>query len=261
MAGFCSKGAPDTPDEYSDESDPEPTPPPKPVDPNPVPENLATVPWAKLKTLGFAHPEILNRADLPSKTKVWLAAELGLTKTVEGAIDSGKVSLDELNDEQNRIVHVSADRGHVQLFKYVIEKDLAQATAVNGHGELPIHLACQHGHSPVVQQLVNLRADLNVCNHYGETPLYIASYNGRVEVVKLLCKCVKVRLTTANVDGISAIDIARSSGHMDLATLITRQLRYRRVRTMWIGQMKNSPNECPLARLTADVLRNVLKNM
>lgn len=260
MAGLCSKGIPAS--EYSDDpSDQEPAPPPKPVDPNPVPDNLATVPWAKLKTLGFAHPEILNRADLPSKTKVWLAAELGLTKTVEAAIDSGKVSLDELNDEQNRIVHVSADRGHVQLFKYVIEKDISQATAVNGHGELPIHLACQHGHSPVVQQLINLKVDLNICNHYGETPLYIASYNGRVEVVKLLCKCVKVRLTTANVDGISAIDIARSSGHHDLAALITRQLRYRRIRTVWIGQMKNSPNECPLARLKPDVVRNIVKYM
>jgi len=266
MAGLCSKGIPQEPYEPEDHRNNVDRASPtaalaKPVDPNPVPENLATVPWGKLKTLGFAHPEILNRDDLPSKTKIWLAAELGLTKTVESAINSGKISLDELNDEQNRIVHVSADRGHVQLFRFVIEKDISQATAVNGHGELPIHLACQHGHTPVVQLLINLKVDLNICNHYGETPLYIASYNGRVEVVKLLCRCVKVRLTTANVDGISAIDIARSSGHMDLAQLLLRQLKFRRIRVLWIGNLKNQPNECALARLKPDVIRNVAKYM
>ena len=48
---------------------------------------------------------------------------------------------------------------------------------------------------------------------YGSTALHLASYNGRLEIAQLLL-CQRADMSIRNVNGITAIGIASSRGHL-----------------------------------------------
>ncbi|XP_077357037.1 myotrophin [Festucalex cinctus] len=54
-------------------------------------------------------------------------------------------------------------------------------------GRNPLHIACDFGHTPVVEYLISKGADVNASDKHGLTPLLIACFEGH-------CACVKVLL-------------------------------------------------------------------
>jgi len=50
----------------------------------------------------------------------------------------------------------------------------------------PLHYASEHGHTDVIQLLIDHGADIDAKNKWGTTPLHLASSHGHTEIVKLL---------------------------------------------------------------------------
>jgi ankyrin repeat protein len=48
-----------------------------------------------------------------------------------------------------------------------------------------LYIASCHGHVEIIKQLLNNKADPNIC-FAGESPLYIAYFHGHAEIVELL---------------------------------------------------------------------------
>jgi len=71
--------------------------------------------------------------------------------------------LDQLSDHAKDAINQRDDNGCTSLF-----------------------WACQAGHSPVVQLLLERGADPNISNRRGETPLHAACTNGTTAIIKAL---------------------------------------------------------------------------
>jgi serine/threonine-protein phosphatase 6 regulatory ankyrin repeat subunit B len=52
-------------------------------------------------------------------------------------------------------------------------------------GVSPLYTASRHGHTEIVELLLNNNADPNIC-YEGVSPLYTASLHGHTEIVKLM---------------------------------------------------------------------------
>ena len=83
--------------------------------------------------------------------------------------------------DSSTLLHVAASFGHDQIVEAILSKQQRQELlmAKNSCGDLPLHVAVNAGHLPVVQQLVNFNVDL-ACkllkekNKEGITPLHLA---------------------------------------------------------------------------------------
>ena len=83
--------------------------------------------------------------------------------------------------DSNTLLHVAASLGHDQIVKAILSKQQCQEllTAKNSSGDLPLHVAVNAGHLPIVQQMVNSNVDaacklLKEKNKEGITPLHLA---------------------------------------------------------------------------------------
>ncbi|KAH9638989.1 hypothetical protein HF086_000915 [Spodoptera exigua] len=106
-------------------------------------------------------------------------------------------NLENSEDEQSSAgggdedIHIGDDIS-ISGNKLLVERLIAQGHPVNirdNAGWLPLHEACIHGHTEVVNILINNGANVNDrggSNCDGITPLYDAASNGHLEVVQLL---------------------------------------------------------------------------
>ena len=83
--------------------------------------------------------------------------------------------------DSSTLLHVAASFGHDQIVEAILSKQQCQELlmAKNSSGDLPLHVAVNAGHLPVVQQLVNFNVDvacqlLKEKNKEGITPLHLA---------------------------------------------------------------------------------------
>ena len=54
------------------------------------------------------------------------------------------------------------------------------------NGNTPLIVASEYGHTPIVEYLIQNKADINARNNDGKTPLILAKENGHEEIVKHL---------------------------------------------------------------------------
>jgi len=87
----------------------------------------------------------------------------------------------------------------------------------NDFAVMPLHSAVAGGHRDVVAALLDAGADPNVHQRHGWTPLQGAAEHGDTESVDRLLAAGADPAAT-NDDGVSAAALARSAGHVDLAS-------------------------------------------
>ena len=88
-------------------------------------------------------------------------------------------------------------------------------------GETPLHVACESGHTGVVNILLKANADPNLQNLNGASPLFIASHNGYSGIVALLLKAnADPNLHLGN--GITPLYMASQNGHTDVVELLLK---------------------------------------
>ena len=105
-------------------------------------------------------------------------------------------------------IHVAASLGHDQIVKVILSKQQCQEllTAKNSSGDLPLHVAANAGHLPIVQQLVN--SNVNVAckllkekNKEGITPLHLALIKNDTSGEDKYTDVAKFLIDTGSKDG------------------------------------------------------------
>ena len=139
-------------------------------------------------------------------------------------------------------LHMVAESGHLELFKYVVEKtgdqnpigSFTHYDSILGgqicrmenhlvivHELTPFHLAASHGHFEICQYIINNIEDKNPGN--GWTPLHEAAKKGHFAIVKLIID----NLTEKNPrdrNGHTPLHMSAMNGHLDICQLIPREI-------------------------------------
>ena len=70
--------------------------------------------------------------------------------------------------------------------KVLLGKDTCNVASEDNSGMTPLHIACQNGHTKVVEMLLAKGTDVEHKNAHGYTPLNLATRGGHRETAKLL---------------------------------------------------------------------------
>ena len=142
---------------------------------------------------------------------------------LEAALDEGN----EAVIQELMLVSLREDRfalvDHGELIFTCCEKGFAQAVTillaagVSGHMCLPtsettpLHVACTHGHTKIVHNLLAGRAQVDAQSRDGASPLSCATEHGQFTIVRLLLAC-HATVNHAEQDGTTALHKAASKG-------------------------------------------------
>ena len=91
------------------------------------------------------------------------------------------------------VAHKAAENGSLKLLQVFLDEGLVDFNArqhSDANRETPLHIACEHGRTEVVKQLILASnehgIDLNAKDElFGQTPFLVACYHGNTEIMKL----------------------------------------------------------------------------
>ena len=90
------------------------------------------------------------------------------------------------NPEADRALIDASKSGNMDMLNLAIS-DWGDVDAKGGKlMATPLHYSTVHGHTPIVERLLDKGADVKVTDANGETPLHDAATFGRIEIVKML---------------------------------------------------------------------------
>ncbi|GBN43708.1 Putative ankyrin repeat protein RF_0381, partial [Araneus ventricosus] len=99
-------------------------------------------------------------------------------------------SVNALNDEGYSALHLAVLKNNLLMVKKLLsclENIDVNARSETGTSEnTALHLAAKLGHIPIIQELLNKGADLDIKNEYDETALCLAATSGNLKMMKLL---------------------------------------------------------------------------
>ncbi|KAK7049631.1 hypothetical protein VNI00_005662 [Paramarasmius palmivorus] len=218
---FVYPGAPNDDKVAQEEEAPLPAPPPQ-LHPSP----------AQLESLYAA----ASSGDLPL-----------LKKLFRNALDAGDVEPFSLaNDASTRTgytaLHAAANKGHLDIIKWLVEDCGAMPDLEDKEGETALHKAALNGYLHIIKYLLPDRADVHARDADGWTALHNACSKGYLDIVRWLCE---VGGAVKEKDGVRGVDMrskggwtplmnAASKGHLPVVLyLLTKQGADPLVRNNW----------------------------
>ncbi|BGO93036.1 hypothetical protein NBRC10512v2_005322 [Rhodotorula toruloides] len=119
-------------------------------------------------------------------------------------------------------LHYAAQRGHVDVVKWLIEECGAMPELEDGDGETPLYKAAHSGHLDVCRFLISREVDVDATDSDGWTALHNASSRGWLDIARLLLEA------GADVDhpsrhGYTPLMNAASKGQLPLVQYLLKQ--------------------------------------
>ncbi|XP_063685855.1 poly [ADP-ribose] polymerase tankyrase-2-like isoform X3 [Bolinopsis microptera] len=111
------------------------------------------------------------------------AVDQGDTDAVKNLLSSD-AGLKRLSGERNAL-HRAAGYGHLGIVCELTKAGFNPLTASHT-GRIPLHEACQGGHTSVVEELLKY-GGVEIADCRGQSPLHVAAYHGESQCVQLLC--------------------------------------------------------------------------
>ena len=97
--------------------------------------------------------------------------------------------LDDKNPEDNNGItplHIAAAKGHVDVYKQIIQCIDVINPRDSNNGWTPLHFASYHGHLELCEFIIEKVDDLNPYDNEGKTPIYFANERNHRAIVSLL---------------------------------------------------------------------------
>lgn len=119
------------------------------------------------------------------------------------------------------IMHMAAERGYIELIKYLLKTNQNNLNLVNIRSNdcsTPLHVAAQHSKQLVVEYLLNNGADVNAIRRGDWTPLALACTKPGMEANDTIETLLKygASMTFANKDGWTPFMVACRTGDYDI---------------------------------------------
>ena len=125
-------------------------------------------------------------------------------------------------EEQWSPLHITAEQGHLELSKYIIEKT-GDKNPKNGKGDTALQMAAGRGQLEVSKLIIENLEDKNPVGYNGWTALHFAAVNGHLEVCKLINESIEDGATVGNSMA-TPVDFAAIEGHLEVFKLLTETL-------------------------------------
>lgn len=107
----------------------------------------------------------------------------------------------------------AAGAGNVEDARFFLQRDPKAVNQPGDQGMFPIHAAANHGHSKVIQVLLQAGADVNTPHEkVRATPLQYAAASGHLEAVRTLL-AAKANVNAEDTQGRTPLMWAASKGH------------------------------------------------
>ncbi|XP_045463564.1 transient receptor potential cation channel subfamily A member 1 isoform X3 [Harmonia axyridis] len=164
--------------------------------------------------------QLLNEKDVSGCAPLHYASREGHIRSLENLIRLGAV-INLKNNNNESPLHFAARFGRFHTVKQLLdsEKGTFIINECDGEGLTPLHIASQHGHTRIVQLLLNRGALLHR-DHNGRNPLHLAAMNGFTQTMELLLSVHSHLLDQTDKDGNTALHLATMENKPNAISLL-----------------------------------------
>ncbi|CAF1429668.1 unnamed protein product [Adineta ricciae] len=204
-------------------------------------------------TVLIKHGAEINKKTNQRQSSLHLAAQYGRYNTCRQLLDTSgfKRILNEPDQHGQTPLHLCCQNGHTRVVQLLLHKG-AQFTK-SFDGDTPLHEAASHGHVSTMHIILQAHTHLiNSVNRLGMTPLHCAAAAGHVECVDLLLS--KAAEFVTNADGETFFDLAIMKRQKDVCLAIIDHKRWNealdltsvKYRTPLLGLIEHLPECVPV---------------
>ncbi|XP_031624593.1 ankyrin repeat domain-containing protein 29 [Contarinia nasturtii] len=159
------------------------------------------------------------KKETPSDIQLHLAAIRGDDVTLRKLLDSGRVHVDCIDEDQTTPLILAAAGGHATCVTELLDQG-ANPNARRITGTTALFFAAQAGHIDVAKILIRYGAYIDAASLDGGTPLFVACQGGHINMVKELI-ALGANVHVNMKDRATPIFIASQNGHRSvLLTLL-----------------------------------------
>jgi hypothetical protein len=155
--------------------------------------------------LGVALEAALEDGDEPAMKQLMLSA-----------MRDDKASLLAICSE---LIFACCEKGFAQVVSLMLANGVDTMLSLPSSQQTPLHVACEHGRTRIVQVLLTGRARVDARDRHGFSPLGIAAAHGELEIARLLL-AMGAAVDGASNDGTTPLLASCASGHLPLVRLL-----------------------------------------
>lgn len=159
----------------------------------------------------------IGAAQKDGTTAVMLAAA-NRRSTMVSFLIRNKFDVNRANEVGWTALRVASGKGYEDIATKLLDSGAA-IDARDRNGVTALMAAVQNNQQGIVDLLIKRGAGLNVTDEWENTGLMLAAKYGQVGIVKSFLDA-NADIAMRNVNGVTAIDIARQCNHQDIATFI-----------------------------------------
>ncbi|ORX82173.1 ankyrin, partial [Anaeromyces robustus] len=115
-----------------------------------------------------------------------IAAVNNSLRMIKLLLNVGRIDINGRSPRDSTILHYIARKNYYSLGNALLKLKTIEINSENSNGDTPLHIACEYGHTHMVQLLIHYGANIEFKNHQGYTPLHIASETGQIDIVRIL---------------------------------------------------------------------------
>ena len=155
--------------------------------------------------LGVALEAALEDGDEPAMKQLMLSA-----------MRDDKASLLAICSE---LIFACCEKGFAQVVSLMLANGVDTMLSLPSSQQTPLHVACEHGRTRIVQVLLTGRAQVSARDRHGLSPLGIAAAHGELEIARLLL-AMGAAVNSASDDGTTPLHASCARGHLPLVRLL-----------------------------------------